>query len=121
MTGTIPSANTEEGFMQSRHVLRGIFAAGLWALPAVTGLAQSSSGGGSVVGTVKDLTGAVVPNAKVQVIHIATGVAHHTVTNADGYFSTATLIIGKYRVHVEAAGMKDLKHEIAVEVESRRT
>src|SRR5262245_7144460 len=87
----------------------------LYLLLIASASAQATSGGGSVVGTVKDATGAVIPNAKVRVTNTATEVTHPTVTNADGYFSTSTLIIGKYRVQVEAAGMKSWQGELILE------
>src|SRR6266567_4672512 len=100
------------GGMPSRRFFPAVVTVMLSVVLATHGLAQSSSGGGSVVGTVKDQTGAVVPNAKVQVVNLETTVAQASITNADGYFSTATIIIGKYRVHVEAAGMKAWQGEI---------
>ena len=77
--------------------------------------AQSSAGGGTILGTVKDATGAAIPGAKVTVTHLESGVATATVANQDGYFSTPTLKIGKYKVRVEAAGMKNWEGELLLE------
>ena len=87
----------------------------LLAVLAGTVIAQSTAGGGSILGTVKDVTGAVLPDAKLSVLHIETGVATRTVSNAEGYFSTPTLQIGKYRVRVEATGMKAWEGELQLE------
>ncbi len=76
---------------------------------------QSSAGGGTVQGTVKDATGAVIPGAKIAILHIATGLATNTVTNQDGYYVTPPIHIGMYRIRVEAPGMKAWAGEVNVE------
>ena len=78
-------------------------------------LAQSSAGGGSIQGTVKDATGAVIPDARVIIRHLATGRVTNTVANSDGFFSTPPLAIGKYKVRVEAQGMKAWEGELNLE------
>jgi hypothetical protein len=78
-------------------------------------LAQSSAGGGTIQGTVKDGTGAVVPGAKLAISHVATGRVTHTVTNADGFYATPPVNIGAYKIRVEAAGMKAWEAEIQLE------
>ena len=82
---------------------------------SVSGYAQSSAGGGTIQGTVKDPSGAVIPNARVSILHYATGVTTHTVTNADGYYATPPINIGQYKVRVELAGMKSWEAEINLE------
>lgn len=81
-------------------------------------LGQSSAGGGSISGTVKDPTGAVITGAKVSVRHEATGRLTSSVTNSDGYFITPPVNIGIYKVRVEAAGMKAWEGEIRLETGS---
>jgi hypothetical protein len=49
---------------------------------------------------------AAIPGAKIRILHVATGVATHTLSNQDGYFSTPPLNIGNYRIRVEAPGME---------------
>ena len=61
---------------------------------------------GTILGTVTDNSGAVVANAKVDVINIGTGVASHTETSADGNFTVPYLAPGGYRVTVEAPGFQ---------------
>jgi hypothetical protein len=76
---------------------------------------QSSAGGGTIQGTVKDATGGVIPGAKVIIKNIATGVVTNSVSNGEGFFTTPSLNIGRYRVRVEAAGMKAWEGELLVE------
>jgi len=77
--------------------------------------AQSSGGGGTIQGTVKDLTGLVVPGAKLTITHLATGLATHTVSNEDGNYATPPLNIGRYKVRVEMPGMKNWEGEVNLE------
>lgn len=67
-------------------------------------LAQSDNG--SIVGFVKDPSGAVVPKAKVTLKNDATGLARQTTTNDAGYYVVPNLPPGNYTVTVEATGFK---------------
>ncbi len=71
------------------------------ALLAISCAAQSTAGGGTIVGTVKDSTDAAIPAAKIHILHTDTNRAITTVANDDGYFATPPLAIGNYRVRVE--------------------
>src|SRR5579863_9619806 len=51
---------------------------------------------GSVVGTVTDQTGAVIPSATVAATETSTGVKTSTVTNKDGLYNLRFLPIGSY-------------------------
>src|ERR1035438_3229500 len=62
--------------------------------------------GGSISGTVKDASGAVVPNAGVNVINVETGVQHQTATNGQGFYSFANLPIGRYSIAIQKTGFK---------------
>ena len=57
-------------------------------------------------GTVRDASGAEVPNATVTVTNDATGAKRSVSTNTDGYFSVTDLQIGSYSVSVELRGFK---------------
>jgi hypothetical protein len=61
---------------------------------------------GTILGTVTDNSGAVVANAKVDVINVATGVASHVETSSEGNFTVPYLAPGSYRVTVEAPGFQ---------------
>jgi Carboxypeptidase regulatory-like domain/TonB dependent receptor len=78
-------------------------------------LAQSSAGGGSIQGTVKDADGAIIPGAKVVIRQIATGRVTNTVSNNEGFFFTPPLNIGAYSVRVTAAGMKSWEGQLVLE------
>ena len=61
---------------------------------------------GSIVGTVTDPTGAVVPSARVIITNVNQGVSFTTSTNASGNYEQTHLIVGKYRVRIEASGFQ---------------
>jgi len=61
---------------------------------------------GSIVGTVTDEQGASVPNAKVTITDVNKGVSYETTSNASGDYAQQHLIVGTYRVRVEATGFQ---------------
>lgn len=61
---------------------------------------------GSIAGTVKDDTGAVVPNADVRATNVATGFTRETKTGGDGTYNIQYLPVGECTVTVEASGFK---------------
>ena len=62
---------------------------------------------GSIVGTVRDASGAVVPNATVTLTNTDTGVVVRVVkTGPNGDFSAPLLPIGHYSFNVEAPGFQ---------------
>lgn len=60
----------------------------------------------AVVGTVTDPTGAVVPNAQVELKNDASGATFPSTANARGEFSIAGLTPGKYDLSISAPGFK---------------
>jgi hypothetical protein len=53
---------------------------------------------GSIVGTVKEGTGAVVPNADVEVTDVERGQTFKTTTSDSGEFAASRLHVGRYKV-----------------------
>src|ERR1044071_4515466 len=77
---------------------------------------------GSIVGTVTDSSGAAVPNAKITITDIGRDVTLSTLTNESGNFTQRYLIVGRYRVRVEAPGFKAFVQEnanVSVDTEVR--
>ncbi len=77
--------------------------------------AQTTISTGSIVGTVTDNSGAVVPNAKVTITG-PTGQTIHDVTNGNGAYSSGSLIPGAYTIRVEANGFKTTQLPVNVQV-----
>jgi len=59
---------------------------------------------GSIIGTVKDASGALVPNAAVTVTNTANGTVSNRMTNAEGNFEVPGLRVGQYDVQVTHEG-----------------
>ena len=79
--------------------------------------AQTSNG--TVVGTVTDASGAVLPGATVTLINSGTAERKTTVSDASGNYQFVNLIPGNYKLEVENRGFKRYSREgIRVEVES---
>ncbi|HEV2341422.1 MAG TPA: carboxypeptidase regulatory-like domain-containing protein [Candidatus Acidoferrales bacterium] len=61
---------------------------------------------GTIRGSVKDPSGASVPNAKVTATNAATQVARTAVTDKDGEFTVVELEVGTYTLTIEASGFQ---------------
>ncbi|MGB7719113.1 MAG: carboxypeptidase-like regulatory domain-containing protein [Bryobacteraceae bacterium] len=70
------------------------------------GLAFGQAVNATLLGIVTDASGAVVPNAKVTITEVNTGVGRSGQTNESGNYTFPNLPPGQYSVTVEAAGFK---------------
>jgi hypothetical protein len=77
----------------------------LMAALTVPAVAQQRSSAG-IYGSVSDSQGAVIPGAKVTVLHVSTNQARTTVTNLTGEYLFPLLPVGEYRISVEQPGFK---------------
>jgi len=75
------------------------------SLMAGTAVAQ---GTGSISGTVKDTSGATVPDTAVTVKHLDTGLTRTATTDASGSYSLAALPVGQYEVDAQKSGFKQV-------------
>ncbi|HYL34595.1 MAG TPA: TonB-dependent receptor [Bryobacteraceae bacterium] len=84
-------------------------------------LAPAQIDTGSIVGTVKDSTGAVVSGAKVTITNEGTGVNNTTTTNPVGEYVVPSLKVGTYSVSVEKEGFQKVVHSgIILNVQDRK-
>lgn len=72
-------------------------------------LAAQTAGTGALTGTVKDPSGASVPNATVTATSLDTGGVRTDMTGADGSYRFSLMPPGNYRVKIEASGFKPLE------------
>ncbi len=63
---------------------------------------------GSIVGTVEDQTGAVVPRATITITNKATGVTRETTADEAGRYSLVNVLPGGYDLKVTASGFRPL-------------
>src|SRR5688500_13142339 len=103
------------------RTLRGIAAAPLvfaLMLGAVPAAAQTDTA--SIVGTVKDQSGAVLPGVTVTATQAATAVVTTTTTNESGQFVFPNLKIGTYTVSAELQGFKRaVRSDMTLNVQDR--
>jgi Carboxypeptidase regulatory-like domain len=77
----------------------------MWVVFAVPALFAQGTDLGTIQGTVKDPSGAVVAHAKVDIIDLDTNAARDTTANGQGDFEMFGLKSGRYKVSVTAPGM----------------
>jgi len=75
-------------------------------LLACAGSAWAQKDTGSIVGTVRDSTGASIPDAKITVTEIDRGTTFVTSSDASGTYVASPLNVGRYKVIVEKQGFK---------------
>ncbi|HEY1495783.1 MAG TPA: carboxypeptidase regulatory-like domain-containing protein, partial [Candidatus Solibacter sp.] len=63
-----------------------------------------AQGFGTIVGTITDATGAVIPSAKIRITDESTSASRDTTTNEQGYFVVPALRPSTYTVTVNASG-----------------
>ena len=61
---------------------------------------------GTILGTVKDPSGAVVNLVKIDLLNTGTNVTRSTVSNADGSYQFVNIDVGKYKLRIEAPGFQ---------------
>ncbi|MGA3185466.1 MAG: carboxypeptidase regulatory-like domain-containing protein [Bryobacteraceae bacterium] len=71
---------------------------------------------GTILGTVNDESGAVVPDVTLTITNKATGVSRSVTTNAEGTFSAPALPAGQYELRAEVKGFKTVVRQAEVEV-----
>src|SRR5262245_20366923 len=68
--------------------------------------ANAQSVTGTILGTVKDSSGAVVPGATVVLVHAATGFSRTMITDSQGEYTAPSVPTGTYTVTAELTGFK---------------
>jgi Carboxypeptidase regulatory-like domain/TonB dependent receptor/TonB-dependent Receptor Plug Domain len=82
--------------------------------------AQAQYEDGSLVGTIHDASGAVIPGANVTATNVATGIVSKTSSNATGEYEFPSLRVGIYSVNASASGFSAaIAQNIAVSVAVR--
>lgn len=85
-------------------------------LAAPRGWSQTTIATGSIIGTIADQSGAIVPNASVTISNKATGRVLQRVSNTTGTYNSGGLLPGNYVVRVEAKGFKTAVLPVTVQV-----
>jgi Carboxypeptidase regulatory-like domain len=108
--------------MRGRHQLLVSFRSGLILCAVVIYLGSASSlwaqstNTGTIVGTITDPSGAVVPGVTVTLIESGTNSTRTTVTNEAGHYFVANLDPGEYGVSLSKQGFATIKAQAEVKV-----
>ena len=78
--------------------------------------AQSTATTGTIIGTVLDETGAVLPGVQVTLTHESTGISRSVTTDSRGVFRALSLRVGTYTIELALEGFGPVK-EVEVSVE----
>src|ERR1700723_1165701 len=70
----------------------------------VSAKARGQYENGSLVGTIRDSSGAPIPNASVTVTNNATAITSHTKTNGVGDYDVPSVRVGVYTITASAPG-----------------
>src|SRR5215831_17851966 len=81
-------------------------------ISALTCPVYAQIGGGSIVGVVKDPSGAAVAGVKIVAHHQETNEERTVTSNAEGYYEFPLLAPGHYRLSAEATGFERLRGEV---------
>jgi hypothetical protein len=75
---------------------------------------------GSISGTVRDTSGAVIPGAKVILTNVDTSITVSTTTGSEGQYTLSPLKIGHYSVSAEATGFQAVRqNNVSVDVQQK--
>lgn len=103
---------------KSRTLLLVVLLTALFLSATLYSAAQAADG--TILGTVTDATGAVLPNAVVTITSLDTGETRNLTTNSDGQYAAPGLIVGRYKVRAQATGFKSGEEkDIALNVADR--
>ncbi len=76
----------------------------------------AQTGLGTVTGTVRDTTNALIRNATVTLTSTATNIMRKAVTNDDGAYSFSSVPLGSYTLIIEAPGFKKWESKLELQV-----
>jgi hypothetical protein len=93
----------------------------LSVLAVVSQVARAQTLYGSLTGNVTDGSGASVPNAKIEILNVATGVSRQAVTYERGSYLVSDLQAGTYRVTISAPSFQSrIQEGLPVDVNTIR-
>jgi Carboxypeptidase regulatory-like domain len=97
-----------------RHALAGVFVAVLVAAPISSAGQTVGTATGSIVGVVRDATGALLPNVKITISSDALMGSRTTSTAAEGSYRLAALPPGEYRLSFSSHGFRTHEQDVRV-------
>src|SRR5208283_3383667 len=77
---------------------------------------QATISTGNINGTVVDSSGAVVPDTKITITHIDTGITTKLTTNSNGFYNSGSIRPGTHLVKAEATGFEASEKQVNVRI-----
>ena len=79
--------------------------------------AFAQTGSGTITGSVKDSSGALISGGNVSLINTATGVTQKTTSNGEGVFAFPVVPVGQYELDVTADGFTPYKQTSKIKID----
>src|SRR5258705_5034700 len=119
-TARVATTSPTEGRESSREIAL-VLAGAIVLMLALAGHSSAQTFRGTILGTVTDPNGAVVPNATVTARNLGTGIERSTKTDDFGNYTLAELQTGTYEIKVQGSGFQiSTVSNIVVEVSAER-
>ena len=77
----------------------------------LTTIAYAQRDMGTITGTITDAQGGVVPNAKITITEVATGLKYDVQSSSDGTYIRPALKPGTYSITAEAKGFRRVEQQ----------
>ena len=107
-----------QGWLVPASYLMGVIAL-TFCIAAVPVFGQVA--GATLSGTITDQSGAVVPQAKISIKNVGTGVVTEVTSNGQGFYTAPNLLPGTYEVKVTASGFaSEVNKEVELNVGARQ-
>src|SRR6266849_5097370 len=103
-----------KGPRNDRRFVKTIAVTVLYMLTA--GIISGQAPTGTIAGVVRDPSGAVISDAQVQAVNVATGLQRTSAASGQGNYSLPALLAGEYQISAEAAGFQRIIRSVTVEV-----
>ena len=94
-----------------KYAKQAILALAAFLIFACSSLSIHAQGFGTIVGTVTDPSGSVIPSAKITVVEEGTQATRSVAANDQGYYVVPALRPSTYNVTVESSGFSKFAHK----------
>src|SRR5437868_4335742 len=108
------SSGSGSGFVRRRSRRIGLMRSAtiaIFCLLMVGSLAFGQSTFGTVLGTVKDPSGSIVPGAKLELVNTGTNAVRTATSGSGGNYQFNNIDVGNYKLRVDAPGFQKTEYQ----------